>query len=163
MSKIKKTQYSWNVPSSGEVFPLVASKKEIADGLHKVTRRLIRRLIKILNFPTCRHVDRWIGESYQLLHNISKLPSNKLPSKKFILKHTYNYAEDLIVCWNTNIYDDYSENLVCSDIDCRDAHYVIFTFLRSLASWLSEFGEISQKEYKLLIDAMYCNAFAKNL
>lgn len=163
MSKIRKKQHSWSVPSSGDLFPLVASKKEIAEGLHKVTRRVVRRLIKIANFPECSHVERWEGELYQLLHNISKLPSNKLPSKEFILKHTYNCAEDLIVIWNVDIYDDYYETLDCSEVDCRDVHRAVGTYFRSLAAWLSENGEISRKECNLLIDSFYCNVFANSL
>ena len=105
MSKLRKTQHSWSMPSSGNLFSLVASKKE------------------------------------------------------FILKHAYNYAEDLIKGQNTDIYD----TLRCSEVDCRDVHRAVRIYFRSFAAQLSEYGEISRNECKLLIDAFYCNVFANSL
>lgn len=96
------------VLSSEELFPTVATKREIKANLHLITRQLVRRLIKLANYPTSEYVARWSTEVYLLLHNISKTRFNNLPSVGFIMEHTYGYAKSLIESWDCNILADYA-------------------------------------------------------
>ena len=67
ISKIQKHN-THSVLNSGELFPIVATKREIKTNLHLITRQLVRRLIKLANYPNsekCRDIQDLQYECYR--------------------------------------------------------------------------------------------------
>lgn len=141
------------IQSSGELFPVVLTKREIKANLHLITRRLVRRLIKIANYPNSKAVDKWSDEVYLLLHNISSTRFNRLPSVGFIVEHTYGYAQSFIESWDCNILAD--STLGPSHISAtsrydktRELCDRIYNYLFWIAYALNQDGEISKDTCK---------------
>lgn len=156
--KRNKRSAVWKVQSSGDLFPAVLTKKEIIRNLHQISRKLIRRLIKLANFPDCKYCDKWMNEVYVLLHNISKLPNLRLPSSTLIYNNVYRCSVDLIRFWDIKILDDYTDLLGKSSIllgspdgKALELQSRISKYLKRLSSILASEGEISKKDCKFYI------------
>lgn len=156
ISKIQKHN-THSVLNSGELFPIVATKREIKANLHLITRQLVRRLIKLANYPTSKYVTHWSNEVYLLLHNMSTTRFNNMPSVGFIMEHTYGYAKSFIESWDCNILADYA-HLGPSGVSATSRYDKtfelndrIYNYLFWLAYALNKDGEVSKETCELYI------------
>lgn len=69
-------------------------QSDLGDDLEEVALPLLEALGQLYLFPNCEYTHHWRQEVWATLHRVPKLKRrNKLPSKEFILEHTWHEYE----------------------------------------------------------------------